>query len=79
MSNSNELFHAIDSPYLAAVDGSFAVALAPTVPPSDAQSPKDYKRELNKTIKELQVLQSVLYASGAIAMLLIFLALDAAG
>ncbi|MCY3803106.1 MAG: polyphosphate kinase 2 family protein [Gammaproteobacteria bacterium] len=79
MSNSNELFHAIDSPYLAAVDGSFAVALAPTAPPSDAQSPKDYKRELNRTIKELQALQSVLYASGANAVLLIFQAMDAAG
>ncbi len=79
MSYGNDMIHAIDSPYLAAVDGSFAMESAPTAPPENSQTSKDYKRKLNRMVKELQVLQPVLYASGVHAVLLIFQAMDAAG
>lgn len=78
MSNARHLFRAISSPYLAE-GGSFAVPSLPTAPPAGSQGSRDCKRKLNKTVKELQALQPVLYASGTHAVLLIFQAMDAAG
>lgn len=79
MRNRKNLFHALSSPYLAE-NGSFTVQSLPTTPPAGAQgSNKDYKRKLNKIVRELQVLQPVLYASGTRAVLMIFQAMDAAG
>lgn len=68
----------MSSPYLAE-GGSFAVPSLPTAPPAGSQGSRDCKRKLNKTVKELQALQPVLYASGTHAVLLIFQAMDAAG
>lgn len=78
MSNRKNLFHALSSPYLAE-SGRFTVQSLPTAPPAGSQDSKEYKRKLNKTVRELQTLQPVLYASNTHAVLLIFQAMDAAG
>lgn len=79
MSRGRKMFQATNSPYLISDDGSFTVSSAPTEPPATTLSSRDYKRKLSTIIKEMQALQSVLYAHGHHAVLLIFQAMDAAG
>ena len=73
------MFKAADSPYLVPDNGNFTVNSAPTKPPIVTHDSKFYKKKLDKVIKELQVLQPILYAQGQHAVLLIFQAMDAAG
>ena len=73
------MFKAIDSPYLAPFDGSFAVTAASTTPPENAKDSKVHKKGLKKTIEKLRNLQQILYAHDKHAILLIFQAMDAAG
>ncbi len=74
-----KLFRAPDSPYLVKDGRKFAVASAPTEPPSDTQDLAPYGKGLKKITKDLQVLQPILYAQGRYAVLVIFQAMDAAG
>ena len=67
------------SPYLVPFDGGFSAAAAPTAPPPGAPDKAECKRRLKVLRKRLAELQQVLYAHDRFSVLLIFLALDAAG
>ncbi len=60
-------------------DGRFAVADAPTAPPSGIGDEKLLKKKLRRLNQALYDLQRVQYADGRHALLLVFQAMDAAG
>ncbi len=67
------------SPYRVPFDGSFKVARAPTGPPDDAPERKQRKKQLKKTVDQLDELQRLLYADDRYSVLCVFQAMDAAG
>jgi PPK2 family polyphosphate:nucleotide phosphotransferase len=69
----------IKSPHLVPTDGTFRLSDASTQPPKDAGDAKDWKKRLEKRVKELAKLQRKLYADDRYSLLLVFQALDAAG
>lgn len=77
------MFKAVPSPYLVPFHtkdkAKFKLAEAPTGPPKDAPGKKECKKLLREKIKELEMLQDVLYASSKHSILLVFQAMDAAG
>lgn len=73
------MFHAVDSPYLVADDGSFRISHAPTLPQGSLISKKDYKKNRKDLVAQMDELQRKLYASDRCSLLMIFQAMDAAG
>ncbi len=73
------MFDAIDSPYLAAFDGSFRTRDFSSKPPEKAVGRKEAKRLLAASVETLDELQRRLYAQNQHSLLLIFQAMDAAG
>ena len=67
-----------DNPYLAGIDGNFAVAAVSTSPKS-APDEEKLKKKLSKRRKKLDEQQRRLYAEKKTAVLLVFQAMDAAG
>jgi PPK2 family polyphosphate:nucleotide phosphotransferase len=70
---------AVDSPYLAAFDGSFRVADAPCSVSDKKSSKAQREQSLAQHVAEISELQHVLYADNRYSLLLIFQAMDAAG
>ena len=73
------MFNAVKSPYIVPYDGSFKVSSVSSAPPNDKQDRKSNKKQLEKNINELHILQRMLYAHDKHSILLIFQAMDAAG
>ncbi|WP_319521966.1 polyphosphate kinase 2 family protein [uncultured Desulfosarcina sp.] len=73
------MFKSIKSKYLVPDDGSFRIAHASTLPPGKVHEKKEYKKQLNEVVEQLEDLQRILYAEDKYALLLIFQAIDAAG
>lgn len=73
------MFKAVQSPYLVAFDGSFALNKAPTAPQKKVLDKDARKARLTELVEELSSLQHILYAHGAHSVLLVFQAMDAAG
>lgn len=73
------MFDAIDSPYLAAFDGSFRTRDFSSKPPEKAVGRKEAKRLLAASVETLDELQRRLHAQNQHSLLLIFQAMDAAG
>ena len=69
----------IESPHLVPTDGSFRLSDVSTKPPKNAGDAKDWKKRLEKRVKQLAKLQRKLYADDRYAILLVFQAMDAAG
>lgn len=68
----------IPSEYLVPFDGRFAVAASPTVAETVLHK-DDAKHSLHKVVRDIDKLQSSLYAEGRRSLLLVFQAMDAAG
>jgi PPK2 family polyphosphate:nucleotide phosphotransferase len=69
----------IRSQYLVPFDGDFRIDKISTTPPDDAPKKKECEARLDERVKEIQKLQSKLYADDRFSILLIFQAMDAAG
>jgi len=72
------VFKAVESPFLVADDGSFAIDAASTQPAGEAHE-KGSKKRLRRLIKKLDKQQRCLYADDRFSVLLVFQAIDAAG
>lgn len=75
----DDVFEAVESPYLVPCDGSFRVGDSPTSPPADAPNKSDLKDRLEESVDRLDDLQRKLYADDRWGVLLVFQAMDAAG
>lgn len=73
------MFHATPHPWLVTPDTAFDAAHAPTRPPKDAGSEKDWKKQLERERDDLRDAQHVLYAHDRYAVLVILQGLDASG
>lgn len=69
----------IRSQYLVPFDGEVKLDRFSSSPPDDAPKKKECEARLEERVKEIQKLQSKLYADDRFAILLIFQAMDAAG
>lgn len=74
-----DVFEAIDSPYLVPFDGSFQVVSAPSSPPERVPKKGALKDILEQSVERLDDLQRRLYADDHWGVLLVFQAMDAAG
>jgi PPK2 family polyphosphate:nucleotide phosphotransferase len=77
--NGEDVFEAVNSPYLVPGDGSFRIADAATSKPADAPKKKLLRNQLDGVTERLGELQRVLYAHDRYSLLLVFQAMDAAG
>ena len=76
--SSHGLFEPADSPFRAEFDGSFKLSEHSTVPPEDAPTRQELKRQLHSTVARIAKEQKKLLPSN-FSLLLIFQAMDAAG
>ena len=73
------MFEAPPSPYVGPFDGSFELRRACSEPPGGAPKEKTSEQALALATSRLKELQSLLYADGRHAMLVIFQGMDASG
>ena len=73
------MFNAIESPYLAPLDGSFKYKKFDSKPAKHLLDKKQNKKRLTELSDQLSDLQHILYAQAQHSMLLIFQAMDAGG
>ena len=72
-------FSAIETPYLAALDGSFSLSDYATDAGGDNPGKKECKKALAEEVERLADLQRILYADDRYSVLCVFQAMDAAG
>ena len=73
------MFKAAPHAYLVPQDNSFKISGYSTRPPDDQVTRKEQKKQLNRLVGKIDLLQRKLYAEDKWALLLIFQAMDAAG
>ncbi|MEO0573864.1 MAG: PPK2 family polyphosphate kinase [Pseudomonadota bacterium] len=74
----SNMFSAVDSKYLAPVDGSFEIASMPTTA-TDMPKKSELKALLETAVEDIAERQRMLYAHNRFSVLLVFQAMDAAG